>query len=49
MEVLPAPEGEDRTNRTPRLEMFPGAWFPALPVASFNVLHLLAKLVDDRF
>src|SRR4051812_37323586 len=36
--VLPAPEGDDKTNISPRLFM-----------RSFQVLHLLAELLDDGF
>lgn len=41
--VLPAPEGEDKTNSNPRRLIF------EVPVALFNVLYLLAHLVDYGF
>ena len=41
--VLPAPEGEDITSKSPRLKI------TGLVVALFNVLNLLSHLVDNGF
>src|SRR5215831_19935238 len=51
--VLPAPEGEDSTNRRPRRARRAVCWLlscplPSLTVRSLDVLRLLAHLVDDR-
>lgn len=41
--VLPAPEGDDSTNSSPRRAM------PDDVATLLNVLHLLAKLIDHGF
>ena len=41
--VLPAPEGDDMTSKSPRLKI------TGLVANLFNVLHLLTHLVDDGF
>src|SRR5215831_6964757 len=51
--VLPAPEGEDSTNRSPRRARRANSWLWSCPLASLtfrslDVLHLLAHLVDNR-
>src|SRR5262245_600634 len=43
--VLPAPEGEDKTNSRPRLSIFGSG---ECGLVSLNVLHLLAHLIDHR-
>ncbi len=49
--VLPAPEGEDSTSSNPRLSILGGfvrgVSVKVAPRVSFDVLHLLAQLVDD--
>lgn len=41
--VLPAPEGEDNTNRSPRRAVTDDV------AELFNVLHLFAKLINHGF
>ena len=41
--VLPAPEGDDITSKSPRLKI------TGLEVVLFNVLNLLSHLIDDGF
>ena len=49
--LLPAPEGEDKTNIIPRRATTGGAWgrVDVSAMLLFQVLHLLAELLDDTF